>query len=167
MPVVNTKSSAITNADAVPRVLNPGKTAGGTVREHVGTIEVATSDSVASVLRFARVRSSDRVSTVRFYCDAMSSGAMDVGLYRTAADGGAVVDADFFASALAIASAVNGTEVQHESGVYGIEDIEQPLWQGLGLTSDPGIFYDVAATITTVAGAAGTVSLKVQSVNEA
>lgn len=167
MAVVSLKSTAITNCDASPRTLNGGRIAGGEVCEHVGTVAAANGDSIGSIYRFARVRSSDRVSAVQLYCDAVTSGAMDVGIYQTAANGGAVVDADFFASAQSIASAIlTGTEIQHESGVYGIEDIEKSLWEGLGLTSDPGLLYDVAGTLTAATTAAGDVSLKVRTVNE-
>jgi hypothetical protein len=47
-----------------------------------------------------------------------------------------------------------------------VAKIEQPLWQQLGLTADPGVMYDIAATLTAAAGSAGTVSLKVRVVNE-
>jgi hypothetical protein len=161
MAVVALKSTAITNAAAQPRVLNSANIEKGNLRESVGTIAAANGDSIGSVYRFARVRSSDRVSAVKLYCDAVTSGAMDVGLYL--ADGGAVVDADFFASAQSIASAIlTGTEIQHESGVYGIEDIELPLWVGLGLSADPMVSYDIAGTLTAATTAAGDVSLKVQ-----
>lgn len=166
MAVVALKSNQVTNADASPRVLNNGSTAGGVVHEFVATIAAANGDSIGSTYRFMRVRSSDRVSAVKLYCDAITSGAGDVGLYRTAADGGAVVDADFFASAQSIASAITtGTEIQHESGVYGIEDIELPLWSGLGLSADPGVDYDIVVTLTAATTAAGDVSLKVTTVN--
>jgi hypothetical protein len=36
--------------------------------------------------------------------------------------------------------------------VYGANDIEKPLWEALGLTSDPGVDYDVAITLTTAQG---------------
>lgn len=167
MAVVNTKASAITNADASPRVLNSRLVADGDVREHVGTVEAANGDSIGSTYRLARVRSSARVGAVILKCDAITTCAGDVGLYRTAADGGAVVDADFFASAQSLAVALSGTDVTHESGVVDIDDIEKPLWQALGLASDPVIDYDVAVTLTAAAGSAGTISLRVQTVNHA
>lgn len=166
MAVVTLKSAQVTNADASPRVLNDGKTAGGVVHEFVATIAAALGDDIGSTYRFMRVRSSDRVSAVKLYCDAITTCAGDFGLYRTAADGGAVVDADFFASAQSLAAAITtGTEIQHESAVYGVEDIEKPLWSGLGLSADPGIDYDITLTLTAAAASAGDVSLKVTTVN--
>jgi len=166
MAVVTIKSSAITNADASPSVLTSANVANGNLRESVGTIAAGVADSIASIYRFVRVRSSDRVSAVKLYCDAITTGAMDVGLYRTAADGGAVVDVDLFASAQSTAAEIKtGTEIQHESGFFGLEDIEKPLWVALGLAADPFVLYEVCGTLTAANTGAGDVSLKVQFVS--
>lgn len=162
MAVVNTKASAITTADA-SGLTNPFLNH-AYIREAVGTLEAVSGDSIASVYRLARVKSNARISRILLSCDAITTSAGDVGLYRTAADGGAVVDADFFASAQSLATAIANTDVTHESGVFGIEDVEQPLYVALGLTADPCVYYDVAVTLTAAAGSAGTVSLKAQYV---
>lgn len=164
MAVVNTKASAITNADATPVVLTNPIVSHGFIREAVGTLEAVNGDSIGSVYRLARVRSNARISQVLLACDAITTCAGDVGVYRTAKDGGAVVDADLFASAQSLASALVGSDVTHESGVFGVEDVEKPLWQALGLSADPGVDYDIAVTLTAAAGSAGTVSAKVRFV---
>lgn len=166
MAVVAVKSSAVTNADA--GVLNNARVAKMSMREAVGTVELANGDSIASTYRVARIPSNARVSRVLISCDAITSGAGDVGVYQTAGNGGAVVDADFFASAQSIATALVNTDITHEADPadagagFGLADVEKPLWQALGLTVDPGIDYDVALTLTAAAAAAGTVSVKVQ-----
>lgn len=166
MAVVTTKSTAVTNADSTTQTLNKNTTSGGRKRESIGIVEAANGDSSTSQYRFCRVYSSWRVAAVLLYCDAITSGAMDVGIYQTAANGGAVVDADFFASAQSIASAlVVGTNIAHESGVYGIEDLEKPLWEALGLTADPGRWYDVVGTLTADTAAAGTIVVAVEHLN--
>lgn len=174
MAVVTPKSSAITNADATPRVLNARIVDEGSLRESVATLEGANGDSIASIFRMVRVKSSDRVSRVLLSCDAIStSGAADVGIYRTADDGGAVVDVDFFASAVVLTSALVHSDITHEADAadagagYGLADVEKPLWQALGLTTDPAVEYDIALTLTAALGGAGTLALKVQYVNNA
>jgi hypothetical protein len=83
-------------------------------------------------------------------------------LYRTAADGGAVVDADAFASGVVMDSgAIAGTMIHHESAVYGVEDIEQRLWQIAAATVDPQIMYDLCATLTEATNAVATISVLV------
>jgi hypothetical protein len=165
MAVVTTKSGSVTNRDATPRVLVDSNLAGGRMKEWAGTIETTGTDSAGSkYILCSGVPSSARVSQVLLSCDGNNTnGTVDIGVYKSTADGGAVVDADFFASAQAIGTIQKHLDVTYESGVYGIEDIEKPLWQALGLTSDPNLLYDIVATIVTADDAADTVSLIVRA----
>ncbi|MDG9783874.1 hypothetical protein [Metapseudomonas otitidis] len=172
MAVVNVKSTAVTQGDAAQQSNISQRISGGRLRERVGTAEAANGDSIGSTYRLARVNSGDRISRVLLSSDAITSGAGDIGIYDIASvNAGAVVDADFFGSAVSIASAQVNTDVTHEADAadagagFGLADVEKPLWQALGLTSDPGKWYDVAVTLTAAAGAAGTISLKVQYVD--
>lgn len=165
MAVVTTKAGAITNRDASPRALSDSIISKGMLKEAVGTIETNGDDSIGSKYVFAQVPSHARVSAVLLSCDGNNTtGAGNIGLYRTTDDGGAVVDADLFASAQVITSALTNSDVTHESGQYGIEDIEKPLWEALGLSEDPNLMYDVVMTLTAADDAADTVSLKIQYV---
>jgi hypothetical protein len=159
MAVEFRKSSLVTNADAVPAVLNNPRVDGGHERTKVATISVVNADSIGSVLRLFRVPSNAVVTDLRVYCPAIAGAVTDIGLYRTAKDGGAVVDADFFASAQALTSALNGTDVLHEAAVFTIANSGKELWDALSLTSDPSVFYDVAMTLTGAATATGTVKV--------
>lgn len=168
MAIVFTKTIAITNDDALPRQANVSVTDGGVVKESVGTMELSATDSIASILRFIRVRSSTRMTALRVYNDAITTAAGDIGLYRIAADGGAVVDVDFFGSAVAFTSAsLIGADVLYEAnaGPADVANIEKRIWQQLGLTADPGVQYDIAVTLTTAATGAGTLSLKANFVD--
>lgn len=161
MAVVNTKSTLITNSDATPPVMNKKALDGAVVKMKRATVETANGDSIASTYRFFRLPSHAVVNKLKLYSDDIGTTTIaDFGLYRTAADGGAVVDADFFASAVSLKDgAISGTEIQHESGVYDVSEIEQPLWQVAGLSADPKVMYDVVATLTAAADAAGTITL--------
>lgn len=162
MAVVTTKSGLITNRDASPRVINNSNVDGGNLRSEVGTVETTATDSSASLYLFFQVPSNARLDQVLLYSDDVgTTGLMDIGIWRTTQDGGAVVDADFIASAVNLNSAaLNGTDVTHESAVFGLEDAEKPLWQALGLSADPKIFYDVVGQLTEAVTAAGTLTLK-------
>lgn len=150
MAVEHLKSSSITNADSVPRVLNNARTTAMELKEAVGVASASASASIGSTYRFARVPSNARVSQILFASGASgATGQVDIGLYRTEKDGGAVVDADFFASALDPGGgAIAPTDVTHESGVFSLANAEKPLWQALGLSADPQVEYDIAATVT-------------------
>ena len=162
MAVVNTKSTSITNLDAGD--LNPDYKSRGVLREAVDTLETANGDSIGSTYRTVRLWSGWRISDVIIDSDDIgTTTAADIGLYRTAADGGAVVNAAFFASALVLnAGALSGSNVTHESGVVDIANKGKRLWEQLGLTADPGLWYDLALTLTAAADAAGTITTRVR-----
>ena len=161
MAVENRKSNAISNAEAEPSVANNPTLEKGLLREHVGTVEVAAADDDTSVYRLVRVPSNARISKIEVANDAITDGTdYDIGVYQTAANGGAVVDADLFASAVDISSALAFTDYTYEAAATDIANVEQPLWQRLGLSSDPSVFYDLALTGNTVGSAAGTISMR-------
>lgn len=164
MAVANTKSTLITNADATPPVLTSSYIANGMLRESVGTVETLAADDAASVYRFVRLPSNARITSILLGSDAITgASASDVGVYQTAANGGAVVDADFFATDVDISSATAFTEVMLEATATDIVKVEKRLWELLGLSADPGIDYDIAVTVNDVT-AAGTISMKVKYV---
>jgi hypothetical protein len=159
MAVEARKSSLITNADEVPAVLNNPRVDGGFERAKIATVAVTNGDSIASTYRLFRVPSNAVMTDLRVYCPAITTAATNIGVYRTEKDGSAVVDADLFTSAQALTSALNGTDVLHESAVFSLANSGKEIWDALGLTSDPSVFYDVTMTLTAAAGATGTVKV--------
>jgi len=161
MAVEARKSSLVTNADAVPAVLNNPRVDGGFERIEVATVAVTNADSTGSTYRMFRVPSNAVMTDLRIYSpDIGTTTIADIGLYRTAKDGSAVQDADFFDSALSLKDgALNGVDVLHEAAVFTIANSGKELWDALGLTSDPSVFYDVTMTLTGDADATGTVKL--------
>lgn len=159
-------STLISNRAASPRVANDPWTNAVIKTTGPAQLEVSTAEDSGDELRFCRVKSNAVVAAVLVSSDAaITSGAMDVGIYRTDDDGGAVVDADFFASALAVGSGLTKSDQTHESGVYGIEDRDKPLWEALGLSEDSQVWYDIVGTITTDMGAAGTIVVEAHYVD--
>jgi hypothetical protein len=156
------KSTAITNREAVPSVANnPGAGGSSKVKSVSGYLaSVTASLSITSIIRMVDVPSNAVVKGVTFQSAAQGAGKFDIGVYRNIRDGGAVVDQDFFASAVDCASAVVRTDVTNESTTNTIAKQNQPLWQAAGMTSDPKSSLDiclvVAATdVTTGTGAVG------------
>lgn len=163
MAVVNTKSTIITNADATPKVLTSPRISGGYVAAEVATVEVAAGDDNDSVYRLFRLPSNAKVLSVRILNDAITAGTdYDLGIYRTAADGGAVVDVDAFADAIDMSSARTTAFFDAAYELNDIANIEKELWQNAGLTSDPSVQYDICLTGVTVGTAAGTISAIIQ-----
>jgi hypothetical protein len=162
MATEDLKSTPITNATASPIVFNTSGISAGVLRQSVATIEANAAADAGSTYRMVRIPSNATGITVIFACDDLGTTAtVNIGLYDV--DGGAVVDADLFASAVDCnAAAVAPTHVEHESAVYGIEDIEKPLWEVLGLSADPMKDYDLTIVSVGDIDSDGTMSVKVQ-----
>jgi hypothetical protein len=159
--VVNLKSTAITNATATPMVPNSANIANGNLRESQGFAVIANGDSATSTYRLGRIRSGDRMSEIKVYSpDIGTTTAGDLGLYdKSDVNAGAVVDVDFFASALSLSGgALNGVDITFEAAAAGglITNGEKRIWEALGLSADPHNEYDVVLTLTGAADAAGT-----------
>lgn len=151
MAQTNRNSDTIANLVATPRVINKPPYAGGALRVAGGLITTEADDSSGAIGRFHRVP-----SNACFYqmlitaADATTAGAINVGIYQTAENGGAVVDADLFASAFDLSGGpFNNYDILIESGEMTQAERRTPLWAVLGLSSDPNIEYDVAYTIST------------------
>jgi hypothetical protein len=167
MAVVNTKATIVSNSDATPKVMNPQILQNAPVREQVATVEVMAADDNNSTYRLARVHTSWRISELTLFNDAIASGTdFDLGLFRTAEDGGAAVDDNAYADQISLASAsLTGTQLLFEAGsAKGVEKIEEPIWKDAGYTSDPGYWLDVVLTGFVVGTATGTVSLRTRYV---
>lgn len=161
MAVVNTKSTRVSNADNVPRIMDMPNLNHGKVRRVVGTIEAVSGDSIGSTYRMVRVHSSWSLCAVNLYCDAITTCAADAGLYRIAAEAsGAAVAASCYATAQSLATALTvPTNIHYEA--KDIANCQRAVWQDAGLSSDPNVWYDIALTLTAAAGSAGTIVLDV------
>jgi hypothetical protein len=153
------KTLSIANLDATPIVRANPWVHGGNSKQFAGTVEAVNADSIGSTYRFFRVGSWMRPVSFTLFCDALTGGAADLGLYRSAADGGALVSQALFASAQSIAAAnTAGLSIRFEQD--DIANVEKRIWELLGLTADPNLEYDVALTLTAALTASGTLSLQ-------
>lgn len=169
MGVVTKKSTIITNRDALPRVHNSSFLEGGELRQCVAHMEVATGDTSLSTYTLFQIPSNARISALSLYSDDMGSvTAVNIGLWSTTANGGAVVSAALFASALSVnAGAIAGVNQQFQAGVSGAsknDAIEKRIWEVLGLSADPNLFYDVTVQLSATCDAGGTLSMKLDYV---
>lgn len=155
-------STAATNARAVPRVPNSSFTESGILRTSRGSVTVTSGMTSGSIYHLVSVPADARIVSVKFNNPAGSaSSAFDVGVYRTPGDGGAVVDADLFASALACTSANVDLDITGESTVNTNAKREQPLWQAAGLSTNPGGLLSIAATNTATNAATFSIGIEV------
>ena len=157
MATVN--STWITNAVATPAVATNSNKSTGRVFSAKSAATVSATQTSGDIVRVVRVPSNARIDAVLLTtADATTAGAVDIGVYQTAANGGAVVDADLFASALALTGGpFVRSDQTWESGQYTYAESCLPLWEVLGLATDPNREYDIAATVTTTGDGMGTV----------
>lgn len=160
-------STPITNRDATPRVPNTSFLDNGILRVSRGSATVTSGATTGSVYPLAGVPSNCRIVSVKLNNPAGSaSSAFDIGVYKNASSGATATgvtagDADFFATAVACTSANVDLDVTGESTTYTNAKREQPLWQAIGLTADPGGTLDIALTNTATNAAAFSVGLEV------
>ncbi len=165
--MANVNSTWITNAVATPVVLTNPSQSVGELKEASSVATVSATQSSGDTIRFVRVPSNARISEVLLStADATTGGAINIGVWKTVEDGGAVVDADLFASALALTGGpFLNSDQTFESTEYTYAESALPLWQVLGLSVDPKINYDIVAEVsTTFNGAGTTIALKVRYV---
>jgi len=159
----NVSSTQVANAEASPIVFNDANVDGGVLREVIGILETTLAAAgTGSIYRMVRVPSNARISELFVMTDDMgTTGDINVGIHQTSDNGGLVVDADLFASAIDVnAAAVGMTSILHESGQITLDETILPLWGVLGLTSDPGIDYDITIMPSEAFTATGTMLIK-------
>lgn len=166
MAVENTKSTQITNAELAVATPTASFFTGASTKSKRATLAVAAADDDLSVYRFFRVSSSDVLVSCKVFNDAITGGTdYDFGLYDVAdRNAGAVVDANLIGDAVDLSSAVLiGTEIRYE--VLNITTVGDRIWELLGLSADPLIDYEFAATGITVGTAAGDIVVEWDYIN--
>jgi hypothetical protein len=173
----NLLSTGITNLNASPRVRNTSGKPGGPGRLVIVTDTLpamTTGDTAGGIMRVIRIPSNCIVKKVAWAADAtVTTVDCDVGLYYSNTNDGTgaanvaaaatPIDADFFASAVDMKTISTAwQEITFESGVYLPSKAGQPIWQAVGLASDPGGFFDVTFTNTSTTSGAPVLSCKVE-----
>lgn len=160
-----------------------------------GGVNDADDDATGGCLRMVRVKSNVAVKEIHVAQDAVTTtAAFNVGVYYSDAtdDGtqvqyqGQPIDVDFFASAvdthlaaLSGASATGWLDVTFGALAMGTDDdsdsdnyftpqkSRQPLWKALGLSADPGGFFDICLTNTATISGAATLHMRVRFIEAA
>jgi hypothetical protein len=165
----NLKSAAITNLDATPIVANTtGEGAPAYLKSVVGFVTTVSADAAGSTYRLVRLPSNAKVKEIFMCAGAMTAGAFNLSVYYSdsttdgtaPANQGLIVSGSpggdaFFGSDISAASALNDANETNESGNYPLSLRNQPLWQALGLATDPGGFLDIVAVCHTTAVTTG------------
>ena len=163
------KSTALTNLDATPVVVSTmGEGAPGFMKTVDAAIATISADAAGSTYQFVRVPSTAKIKSVTFESAAMSGGKISLSVYYSdsTVDGTAVANqglivtatpggVGFFAVDIDCSSAVAITNETNQAGVYTANLRQEPLWQALGLASDPGGYFDIVGVCHTTAVTTG------------
>ncbi len=166
MGVVTVKATAVSNADQLyPKILSAPYLTKGAIFCAAGTLEVGSGDSIGSLYRFARIPSGARIHNMEIFSDAIAQfSSAKVGLYTPqdqSGNAGGVVSDALFGSGIDLS--VQQTEPYDVIfNNLGIENIEKRVWELLGLTADPCLFYDVTIKSVLQNGGTGTLSMRLE-----
>lgn len=149
------KSSAqITAMDATPAQRQTPRTWNAREMVCMASLEKDAADDSTNALRFFRVHSSWVPVELVVKNDAITSVTdVNIGLYDIR--GGAVVNENVFADAVSVATANLGDVLDDTTGLR--EDYGEAIWERLGLTEDPELWYDLAITVISAATNGGTI----------
>lgn len=160
MAVSHLKSVSVTALDTAPPGINTAGEGGPGPLKTIssGNVVAVAADATDTTYQFVRVPSNAKVKQIFFESGAQGAGTIDIGVYYatdnligkpTALLAAAAIDQDFFASLVAVTSTSQPTNVVNESGTNTPTKQNQPLWQALGLTTDPGGNFDICGTVVT------------------
>lgn len=186
MAVVTTKSTSITNLDALPIVANTiGEGADGMLRCANDSLASASGDSIASIYRLVRIPTNAKIKRVLLNSAVATAGSGDIDVaFSDAPDlpavyqplAGTVVqvtgpaDNKLFGAGQSLVALTQSDKTF--SGTFLPLYQNMPLWQVLvalgctqfnnpaGVPQDPGGFFDLVIKLTVAITTGGTVALE-------
>lgn len=157
--MANVKSDLITNADATPVVFNNDGADGAMLRLKQAYVAKG-AETDGSTWRFFRIPSNALISSLHYSNTAIAGfTSITIGLYDTAAAGGAAVSAALFGTAVDMHTAVGWTDATFLVTTQDL--IEKRVWELLSLSADPNKHYDVVLTGTTAGTNTGKLAMKI------
>lgn len=157
MAVVALKSDVMTKLETAPvPLMVSSKNVAGVILGATAWASKAAGDNATSTYRMLRVHSSWRLRTMILSIGALGAlGTVNVGVYQTIANGGAVVSAITFGSAIDVSATYRSDIVATGANA---DDMAEQLWQRLGLSEDSNRYYDLVIELQH-AGAGNAVKL--------
>ena len=177
MSAFNIKSTVIAGRDATPKVLQEGILARGLLREGYGAQCVSSAgtdlNQAGTQIRLVTVPSHARISTLEYAGTTCGTSVLDVaawyptdipkggGNFLGASSAGALISSSKFLANINIPD-TNQAFVTAFPAIttltLGVQ--EQPLWQLLGLATDPEVPIDMGFTVRTACSINGYVGLR-------
>ncbi len=178
MSAFNIKSVVLTGRDASPKVLQESALDRGSVKEGFGVQCVSNAgtdlNTAGTQIRLVTVPSVARISTMDYAGTSCGTSAIDLAVWyptlvnkggMATGTSGALISSSKFVTNITIPDTNQVFITAFPSiATMGLGVQEQPLWQMIGLTSDPGISLDIGFTVRTACAINGYVGLRVRYV---
>jgi hypothetical protein len=178
MAITNLKSNQITNRDATPKILTDAGIGQGSLNHSQDWIYSSGSDSAGSQWRICQVPSESFLWNIEYMNAALGSGCvLDIAAWYPTnfqSGGGAflaqsltttLISSNAFSAQITgntanatFTSGLSNTATGNYSGINYL--LTQPLWQVLGLSSDPQCDIDVGFSVRLAVASAGYVGMK-------
>lgn len=176
MSAFNIKSTVLTQRDAIPKVLSEGILARGMVREGFGVQCVSSAgtdlNAAGTQIRLLSIPSHARVSRLEYAGTSTGTSALDVaawypttipgggGNFLTVASGALISSSKFLTNFIIPDTNTVWTTAFPAIATMGLGVQEQPLWQVLGLATDPEVPIDMGIVVRTACAVNGYVGLR-------
>lgn len=176
MSIFNIKSTVLAARDAVPKVLSEGTLAKSRVIEAYGSQKVSPAGSdlnaAGTQIRLVQVPSTARISALQYCGTSTGTSALDIAVwypsyvpggganFLTTAGGTLISSSKFLTNFIIPDTNSVFTTAFPAMSVMGPDVLEQPLWQMLGLATDPEMALDVGIVVRTACSINGYVGLK-------
>jgi hypothetical protein len=172
------KSASITNLDSTPiQPVDIGEGVGGFLRTVNDYVTALAADAISSTYRLVRFPTNAKVKHIVIFSAAGTNGAADcdVAYSDSTTDGtsianqGSIVqvssaDNQLFGAAQTLVTTATAGVDQTFAGTYTQAYSNQPMWEVLGLTSDPGGRFDIVLKVTTALTSGGIIGCKLDYV---
>lgn len=177
MSVFTVKSKVIANRDSTPPILSNPEVAQGTVKGVLGvenTSNLGTDIGAAgTAIKLVPIPSNARLQTLEHAAGALGTSSLDIAIFfpTSMPQGGANAPASSLAGTCAasslFATAIAGvdtlrawTDAMGVGATPTLQNRIKPLWQLVGLTTDPGFDFDLGYTVRTAVAINGYVGLR-------
>ena len=177
MSAFNIKSTVLTQRDATPKVLSEGTLARGTVRSGFGVQKVSSAgtdlNAAGTQIRLVTVPSHARIESLDYGGTSCVTSALDVAVwyptyvpaqganFLTSSNAWTLISSSKFLANITIPDTDQAfTTAFPAITAANLGAQEQPLWQYLGLATDPEMSLDIGFTVRTACSINGYVGLK-------
>lgn len=179
MSVFNIKSTVITNRDSTSiKTFVDAVFATGEVQEVMGVERTGNAIiDAASTIRLCPVPSAARISSLDYAAQSLGTSSLDVAVWyptnipqgglnapATSLEGTLISSSAFAAAIAGVDTGIVWTDGLGTIAQNSIPKRSQPLWQALGLSSDPGIDLDIGFSVRTATSVQGYVGLRARFV---